>query len=479
MRRFLAILAGLCLLAALPSAATARPPVRETDHAIEVFCDGLTTTSGTGIAFVGVRLSDLYGPDAYFEFWADGTPDSPPDLSRDFGAPIDASLVAGSLTVGIPLIDQDGDPAGTLSLEADLLPAGDPFVFDEAFRDGNRQFRVSGTEQPLAVEGTAATASLAFVLDPCFGFETTFQSFASQPNSYVATFSDRSVGCALENAAGDFGDLFIDFGLGGDRAFVSAFMVSADGSTVLGAFGEIALAGGAGSGSLETYDPETGETLPGSATISLSLSGGDVFDFTIRTRNVRETIRGRTVDVEGTLSFPGGTTFDLGACIGQESTAKTIQTNPQGPKPTGKAPANDLPTGAQAIRASGRVSQQTKAASPDREAPYPCLSVEDPESGEVFEVPVGHTVWFSVQGTGGDVTIDTAGSSFDTVAAVYVESGAGLTPVACVDDVALDPIGFSLQSAVTFPTTAGTTYLVQIGGYPQGWPYGTLKVAVR
>ena len=53
-------------------------------------------------------------------------------------------------------------------------------------------------------------------------------------------------------------------------------------------------------------------------------------------------------------------------------------------------------------------------------------------------------------------------------------------PGACVDDVpTLDPIGRTLQAAVTFDTVAGTSYYVQIGGFPQSFPYGNLRVAVR
>jgi hypothetical protein len=85
-----------------------------------------------------------------------------------------------------------------------------------------------------------------------------------------------------------------------------------------------------------------------------------------------------------------------------------------------------------------------------------------------------------VTGTGGEVTVDTAGSDFDTVAAAYVRDGSGsFAELACVDDVPLDPVGRTLQSAVSFPTTAGTTYYVQVGGFPGFQSYGQLRVAVR
>ncbi len=85
-------------------------------------------------------------------------------------------------------------------------------------------------------------------------------------------------------------------------------------------------------------------------------------------------------------------------------------------------------------------------------------------------------------GTGGPITVDTAGSDYDTVIAVYTSNGSGgFTPVpgACLDDVPIQPIGRTLQAAVTWNSLAGTTYYVQIGGYPQSFTYGNLRVAVR
>jgi hypothetical protein len=80
------------------------------------------------------------------------------------------------------------------------------------------------------------------------------------------------------------------------------------------------------------------------------------------------------------------------------------------------------------------------------------------------------------------ITVDTTGSSFDTVMQAYT-LGAGafsFVPNACDDDVPQVPFGRSLQAAVTIPTVVGTTYYFQIGGFPDTqYPYGNLKVAVR
>jgi hypothetical protein len=92
-------------------------------------------------------------------------------------------------------------------------------------------------------------------------------------------------------------------------------------------------------------------------------------------------------------------------------------------------------------------------------------------------------VWYRITGTGGEITVDTAGSSFDTVAAAYAGAPDASSTVACADDVPVVPLGRTLQAAVTFPTIAGVSYFVQVGGFLENdginVPYGTLKVAVR
>ena len=69
------------------------------------------------------------------------------------------------------------------------------------------------------------------------------------------------------------------------------------------------------------------------------------------------------------------------------------------------------------------VNDQTRGA-----AVEPEIQVEAcPELDDRF----GHTLWYSFIGTGSDVTIDTAGSDFDTIVAVYDES---LAFIDCNDD---------------------------------------------
>ncbi len=164
---------------------------------------------------------------------------------------------------------------------------------------------------------------------------------------------------------------------------------------------------------------------------------------------------------------------------------KSVDRPSNGPKPGGKRPANDLPSGAIPVKAGYKATVATRGAQMPSEAGYPCLVFEDFD-GTLITVPVEYTVWYTVAGTGGSVTVDTAGSDFDTVIGVYAGSPTTAANVACVDDTPLDPVGRTLQGNVTFPTTVGTTYWIQLGGLDEDVfgpdpfvPYGNLKVAIR
>jgi opacity protein-like surface antigen len=87
-----------------------------------------------------------------------------------------------------------------------------------------------------------------------------------------------------------------------------------------------------------------------------------------------------------------------------------------------------------------------------------------------FPVGVARTAWYSVQGTGSQVTVTTEGSGFDTALFVYSESPTGGL-VVCNDDIS----GSNFQSTVTFTSTAGTTYAIQAGSACNDLPDTTNK----
>ena len=150
-------------------------------------------------------------------------------------------------------------------------------------------------------------------------------------------------------------------------------------------------------------------------------------------------------------------------------------TAPKGPRP-GKPPANDTPDGAISLKLGSTLNAQTTSTALDPEQPVTTCP-------EGVQDDLGHTLWYTVEGTGDDLTVDTTGSNFDTVVAVYTRDGDSWTEVGCEDDVALEPIGVSFQAILTVPTDEGVTYYIQAGGFrrffqPELVQSGRLRLAI-
>ena len=86
------------------------------------------------------------------------------------------------------------------------------------------------------------------------------------------------------------------------------------------------------------------------------------------------------------------------------------------------------------------------------------------------------SVWFTwTAASEGPISVTTAGSSFDTILAVYNDAAgtlAGLAVVAINDDCS----GLLVTSCVSFVATAGSTYAIQVDGY--GGASGTALVVL-
>jgi hypothetical protein len=70
------------------------------------------------------------------------------------------------------------------------------------------------------------------------------------------------------------------------------------------------------------------------------------------------------------------------------------------------------------------------------------------------------TTWYRILGNGGLVSINTAGSNFDTVIAVYLVPPSIADGLPCNDDASTT----TTTSAVSFQSEAGQAYLIQVGG---------------
>lgn len=136
--------------------------------------------------------------------------------------------------------------------------------------------------------------------------------------------------------------------------------------------------------------------------------------------------------------------------------------NLYGPSPLGRVPANDnfanaavltlqFQNGSNIANATGYNTNATK------------------ESGEPSHADNagGKSVWWKwTAPVAGGVTLDTRGSYFDTILAVYTGSSLGnLAVVASNDDLQNDQSGHIQASSVTFNATANTTYYIAVDGF--------------
>jgi hypothetical protein len=136
---------------------------------------------------------------------------------------------------------------------------------------------------------------------------------------------------------------------------------------------------------------------------------------------------------------------------------------PPGPPPP---PPNDRFASAIALGVPGSATADTRGATTESGEPQPTCGA------------VGKTIWYTLtSATPRSVTITTAGSTYDTILAVYTGSSlATLSQVACNDqDPSLTPPPGTSKLSLTL--TPGQDYFVQVGGVPGVG--GTLVVTVN
>ncbi len=99
----------------------------------------------------------------------------------------------------------------------------------------------------------------------------------------------------------------------------------------------------------------------------------------------------------------------------------------------------------------------------------------EPTNCNFFNNPqIASDIWYVYSPTcTGTATVSTCGSGYDTELAIYAGTSCPITEssIACNDDAC------SLQSTVTFPAVAGSSYLIRLGGYNGATGSGTLTVS--
>jgi hypothetical protein len=469
-RPLIAAMTAALLLMAVPAIVSAAPATRFTDHAVIVDCGFLQNDDGIVEAFAVNSTED--GPFGDLIFWqAPTTPET--DDPTFVSTAADVAGTDSSLSADFTLVDlSTGDPAGTAELRVTLEPNGPAEPIDDRFKEGNRWQKVTGTSQPLAVSGTLEVPGAApFDASGCMGQLQDIEFFATNPSSFVERFDNFSLSCSWETADG-----FVELFAGSDTFGGSADLFVSDASGDYAGFAEATLTTTAFEGSWDLFLQPDGETVAGTASAAATLAAsGDV----IRTKDGspptfnRSTTQVFSVDGSLDITTPAGSEtlpMDGEHCFAAQQDEFFHSVRPAGPKPGPLA--NDGPGGAIAVKL-GKTNRVVTGG--NAEAPEEPCTVTDEETQETFEVPFGYTAWWTFTGTGGPVTIDTAGSTFDTVLGVYTGSPGSFTQVACVDDV-IEPT-FSLQARATIDTAAGVTYWVQAGGF--GGDAGRLQLQVR
>ena len=473
-RAFAALASAAVLVALLPVAVSAAKPTKFSDHNIETFCDA---EFDGGSAFPALFTSTEFGDSAGVEVWLDpAVPfEEPPSMA---GSTQTVELTEGPteivLEATIPLFDADGNELGDADLVATMQPVGDPEIIEPTPGKTNHHSRTQGTRQPIEGTATLALPGFDLILATCSGFVTDVNVFETNPHSFVSSSKGVFVDCFWDLGDGSFAGFFASqdaFGFFTDASLDTADLELFGSGEFSGSLSATAVTSTVG-----LVDPATGDPHMAVVAATFTNIGNPVTSNLIfedgRTRTTQQALA-----AHGTLAFDTGVSFVMDAehCRANTFDAHSHSNASSGPKP-GAAPANDGPDGAIPLTKKSKPNLLTGGAAVEAEVP----NTTCPEGP--FDA-MGHTVWYTIVGTGGPITIDTSASNFDTVAAAYVLEGGEMTEVACIDDVEFVPIGSSFQAVLSFDSEAGVEYYVQIGGYLDFFTgeaeSGRLKFVVR
>lgn len=452
--RFILSLSLLGALLATPAAVSADGAVRFSEHAVNMFCDA-AGPEGEIHLFAG--SSSEFGEFANLFAWAAPVvPGTPPDIAGESDDVIVVEAGGGAtIEATIPLFDPEGVSLGDAVIDAILTPTDEVLTL-EPFREGNRWIKTTGTIAFMNVTGTLTLPGDLpdFMLQDlgCGGEIADLSVFETQPHAFVAGNEGTVIFCEWE-ADGTFAHLFAvadSFGSFADASLFTEGVRDFYGFTETFTLDTTSLAA-----EIPLFDFVSEVEQSASANADLEAFGEPVTSVVL-SQDFRDRVTEQRLIPDGTLAFSTGDEFPINDdnCDANTFDSHFTFTPSSGPMAGGKTPVNDTPEGALPFRVGGVVNAQTGGTAPEAE-----LQVSGcPEEDDRF----GHTLWYTFTGTGDPVTIDTAGSNFDTVIAVYDDE---LTQLACNDDVISEPIGFTFQAALTIDTVEGDTYYVQAGGF--------------
>jgi hypothetical protein len=464
---------ALSLVAVLPGVAVAGPVSKSEFRAAELFCSAETATHhvdvfasvGESSTDLGIGISDL------------DNESGPAFLSGDVqlveptpGA-IDAELEM------LRLVDPDEgtyEPAGTARLHVEWQPIG----HEQRIRERpplltNNAQRVIGTIQDLAAEARVEFEPIGSLpMTTCAGQLTDLRFTINDPTTVrVGLRATVRAECDVVNERG--GSLRVSLNPFNGRIWYT----SADGQqfntldqpplTTDGMVGEL------------TWIGPTLEIVNTGVDIRLTPTHRHTRYRSVGMFSHRQVTESPMVVNQARLTAPTDEVFDLRPCSFVSATLMIVNHAPSGPPPSYDPPANDHPANAIDL-GPGTIRTSNRGAAPGSEGACGTPEVGDPP-------PYGRTMWFAVEGNGAPVTIDTAGSDFDTVVAVY--DGDPTVLGSCTDDVVLgaEHLALTQQAVVVIDTVLGHRYLIEIGGFDgastgigvPGGEYGHLMITRR
>jgi hypothetical protein len=473
-RAIAALVSTILLVALLPGAASAARVLKFSDHHVGGFCE--MEVDG-GFVSSNIDSSVTFGDFAGAAVWFDPAVEfeDPPNLN---GSTETVDVTEGTdhvdLRASFPIVDANGDPAGDATVTMSLDFDGPPEILGDDLIKSNHHSADSGTSQPLAGTGLLTLPSGDIELPECFGDITDQSVHEANPSSFVSGNNGTIINCFWETDDGVAGLFAIDdaFGPGGD-AFLSTpeLELFTTGSTV-------SIDPGSLSAHYDLQDATTDDAYTATASADFTPNGTPVKSV-LKSANRRTAVVEQALTPSGSVEFSTGDSFPIDDehCDASTFDNHVVVSAPKGPK-GGPAPVNDAPDGAIELKAGAKLNVQNTGAAIDAEVPITTC----PEGP--FD-DMGRTLWYTVVGTGGEMTFDTAGSGIDTVLAVYLRDGDQFTEIACDDDVFFDPIGTTFQATITGETEAGVTYWIQVGGFRDSFfgdtppEAGRIRVAVR
>ena len=494
MRRVLVLAAMAALvIGSIPTIASAARAERFSDEGLILGC--FIGSAEEGVVYMVSQVSGEYGGYAGLYWWGPGVRpfENPPTLisgENAVTATVDGNTMDATMELYVyvepdpsdPEGNPYGDPAGQATLSATFEAAGEPIHSSYRSQGSNAKTRIDTVQQQLTAAGSLVLPDASYDLSECQAAREQISYFATNPDTRIERFEGIGMSCEWTDA-----DRQVLLFANTDHSdFTYSELLVSDASGKYFSSGDASLTerGFSGTWQLRAMGSE-GEIAPaavggelfGSATASASLSPTGEGERVVERSHgqmIKFSYEVLAVSGELTVTTQLGTTtlaMDAEHCTANTTSVHARFSSPNG---TGGRPLpNDLPQDAEPIDIGESVS--VRSAGTDAEPEAPCRVFIE-ELGEEVDVPIGHTGWWSFTGTGGEVTVDTAGSDFDTVVGVYVQQDGEMVQVGCIDDV-FGGEEYTLQAAITVGTDADATYYAQAGGY--GGSTGQLELSVH